>query len=229
MTADAAVDSSGNRDMHPDLAHPSGPARGGEPCRVCGGPISRTAHPTQRIRHVCGPPCNERLKRALKRAREKEKEASARLGHEVDPGRPRMILYEPHVEWTSPGGRGYAERLWFGVRGGYAFGLSTGMVMVGRTNSAGKRLSTHFKHCQNYGVTVHDVAVIASAGDLALLEQSLKWFIKSHPDADDDPSIMESAHGVPFADVVDFALRESLGDLWIPTHAVDGRSGANPG
>jgi hypothetical protein len=173
----------GNRDMHPALAHPEGPARGGEQCRICGEPISPTAHPMQKARHVCGPRCNDRLKRLHKRELAREEEPTARLEHEPDPDNPRTILYQPHVQWTSPGGRGYAECLWNGVRGGYVITFGTGMTKVGRSESAGKRLSTHFKHCENYGVEVIDVAVISSAGDLMLMEQSLKRFIKDYPSA----------------------------------------------
>lgn len=54
------------------LAHPNGRAAGGEPCVVCGQPISPTAHPTQRDRHVCSPRCNTTLKRKFKRRAERE-------------------------------------------------------------------------------------------------------------------------------------------------------------
>lgn len=125
-------------------------------------------------------------------------------------------LYTPHTLWTCPGGRGYAEKLWNDVAGGYVISLSTGMTKVGRTGSVGRRLGTHFKNCENYGVTVTDVAVIDSDGDLLLLEQELKRYIHSHPKGDRDPWVMESAFGVPFVDILAFLNTGDLGNLWIP-------------
>lgn len=50
------------------LAHPSGPAKGDEPCLWCGTAIHPKAHWIHRERHVCGVHCNERLKRGARRA-----------------------------------------------------------------------------------------------------------------------------------------------------------------
>lgn len=205
--------------MHPELAFTDEPARGGEPCRVCGKAISPKAHRLQRKRHVCSPRCNERLKRWHTRAAAKDRETAAGAQRQPDPAAPQVHTYHPHAVWTSPGGRGYAERLWEGVRGVYALSLSTGMTKVGRSNSIASRLSEHFKNCENYGVDVVDVAVLATSRDLLPMEQSLKRFIKGHPRARTTPSLMESAFDVPFADVVDFLIRERLGVLWIPTAA----------
>lgn len=67
-----------------------------------------------------------------------------------------------HTEWTSPGGRGYARRLWAGVRGGYVLSLSTGVTNVGRTESVGNRLKEHVKNCENYSVDVVNVYMAKS-------------------------------------------------------------------
>lgn len=66
---------SGYVEMHPHLASSEEPAKGGEPCVVCGEPISSTAHPVQRKRHVCSPRCNSVLKRRA--SREASRQASS--------------------------------------------------------------------------------------------------------------------------------------------------------
>lgn len=50
------------------LAHPTGPAKGAEPCVWCGSAVPAKAHWIHRERHVCGVHCNERLKRGARRA-----------------------------------------------------------------------------------------------------------------------------------------------------------------
>lgn len=55
------------RSMDAALKHPSGQAKGGEPCIICSNPIPRTAHWKQRDRHVCSSNCNERLRRRYRR------------------------------------------------------------------------------------------------------------------------------------------------------------------
>ncbi|WP_295789669.1 BRCT domain-containing protein [uncultured Microbacterium sp.] len=54
------------------LAHPTGPAKGDEPCVWCGTSVPAKAHWVHRERHVCGVHCNERLKRGARRAWERE-------------------------------------------------------------------------------------------------------------------------------------------------------------
>lgn len=54
------------------LAHPEGPALGGEPCIGCGEPIPLTAHPKQKQRHVCSPRCNDNYKRRMRRRMKRE-------------------------------------------------------------------------------------------------------------------------------------------------------------
>ncbi|NYH79815.1 hypothetical protein FHR84_003153 [Actinopolyspora biskrensis] len=208
-------------DMYPELAFTDAPAHGGEPCRVCTQVIPSKAHPVHRTRHVCSPERNERLKRWHKRRTAENHESAAKAENQPDPANPQVHLYSPHAEWTSSGGRGYAENLWKGIRGGYVLSLSTGITKVGRASSVAARLKEHFKHCENYGVDVIDVAVLSTAGDLLLMEQSLKRFVKGHPNARVASSATESAFGVPFTDIADFLVREQLGDLWIPTTAAE--------
>lgn len=49
--------------MDEALKHPAGRAEGGEPCIICGRPISANAHWVQRDRHVCSVRCNGNLRR----------------------------------------------------------------------------------------------------------------------------------------------------------------------
>lgn len=209
-----------NHDAYPELAHPDGPAAGAEPCRACGQPIPKVVHPIHKTRHVCGPPCNDLLKRRHKRAEQRREHEQARTDDRVEIGRTSInghatYPYEPHAQWITAGGRGYAERLWGAVVGNYVLSLSTGMIKVGRSGSVGRRLAAHFKNCQNYGVEVVAVAVVRSSNPLQV-ENALRRYIQRHPTADWWPQLTESAMGVPFSDVVKFIEDERLGDLWKP-------------
>lgn len=55
------------RVMDEALKHPDGRAKGGEPCIICGDPISARAHWVQRDRHVCTSRCNNLLRRRYNR------------------------------------------------------------------------------------------------------------------------------------------------------------------
>jgi hypothetical protein len=70
----------GSRDAYPELVSAYGPAKGGEPCRICSGPISATAHPAHKARHVCSPDHNAALKRRLKRAEARQAREAAQPG-----------------------------------------------------------------------------------------------------------------------------------------------------
>jgi hypothetical protein len=90
-------------DLYPELLAEA-PAAGGEPCRICGEPIPSRAHPVQKARYVCSPPCNEKLKRLFRRRLNKDKQAhAARIKQGWSTEFPKLRISPPHEMRTVQG------------------------------------------------------------------------------------------------------------------------------